>query len=119
MDHVFPLEKGGPNCAENLLPACRWCNAKKGSKWLRADILEMALEEAHHRADAVKLCAEWMQFSNRAAETRVEEGSLPLTSQQVDITDGGKIRTAARSLQAISEEIVYRYFGEGGKEKSG
>lgn len=30
-DHVVPLSKGGTNFIENILPACRSCNARKGA----------------------------------------------------------------------------------------
>jgi 5-methylcytosine-specific restriction endonuclease McrA len=29
MDHVIPLSKGGPHTKENVVPACRPCNARK------------------------------------------------------------------------------------------
>ena len=32
MDHVIPLAKGGRHVKENIVPACRSCNSKKGSK---------------------------------------------------------------------------------------
>lgn len=32
MDHVVPLSKGGKHTAENVVPACRTCNAKKGNR---------------------------------------------------------------------------------------
>jgi len=31
MDHVYPLSKGGAHTVENIVPACRTCNAKKGA----------------------------------------------------------------------------------------
>ena len=31
-DHVMPLARGGPHCAENLRPSCAPCNAKKGAQ---------------------------------------------------------------------------------------
>jgi len=31
-DHVIPLNKGGNNTKDNILPACRSCNCKKGGK---------------------------------------------------------------------------------------
>lgn len=31
MDHVIPLSKGGTHTKENIVPACRKCNAKKGA----------------------------------------------------------------------------------------
>ena len=30
-DHVVPLSRGGSDSIENILPACRSCNAKKGA----------------------------------------------------------------------------------------
>lgn len=32
MDHIIPLSKGGTHTKENIVPACRTCNAKKGNK---------------------------------------------------------------------------------------
>ena len=32
MDHVVPLSKGGTNFLDNILPACRSCNSKKGAR---------------------------------------------------------------------------------------
>ena len=31
-DHIIPLNKGGNNTKENILPSCRNCNAKKQNK---------------------------------------------------------------------------------------
>ena len=31
-DHVIPISKGGYNTKENVVPACRCCNSKKGNK---------------------------------------------------------------------------------------
>ena len=31
-DHVIPVSKGGDNIKENIVPACRSCNAKKSNK---------------------------------------------------------------------------------------
>lgn len=33
-DHMIPITKGGSNTKENIVPACRSCNAKKGNKIL-------------------------------------------------------------------------------------
>jgi len=33
-DHVIPISKGGNNVKENIVPACRSCNAKKHTKIL-------------------------------------------------------------------------------------
>lgn len=32
IDHIVPLSRGGTNAVVNLVPACRSCNAQKGSK---------------------------------------------------------------------------------------
>jgi 5-methylcytosine-specific restriction endonuclease McrA len=32
IDHVIPLAKGGAHCMRNLVPACKRCNSRKGSK---------------------------------------------------------------------------------------
>lgn len=31
-DHVIPLSKGGPHTRENVVPACKPCNASKGNR---------------------------------------------------------------------------------------
>lgn len=33
-DHIIPISKGGHNIKENIVPACRSCNAKKHNKLL-------------------------------------------------------------------------------------
>lgn len=35
-DHVIPLSKDGPHTASNIVPACRKCNSKKGTKPMQA-----------------------------------------------------------------------------------
>ncbi len=32
IDHVIPVDFGGPNTPENLVLACRMCNRRKGNK---------------------------------------------------------------------------------------
>lgn len=32
-DHVRPLSKGGSHTTDNIVPACRSCNARKSAKW--------------------------------------------------------------------------------------
>lgn len=32
IDHVVPRSKGGTSGARNCVPACAWCNEKKGDK---------------------------------------------------------------------------------------
>lgn len=34
MDHVIPVSRGGQNTKDNIVPACRSCNSKKGTKML-------------------------------------------------------------------------------------
>jgi len=34
-DHIIPISKGGDNNKENVVPACRSCNAKKNNKLLK------------------------------------------------------------------------------------
>jgi len=35
LDHIVPVSKGGENVAENLVPACTWCNSSKGVRTAR------------------------------------------------------------------------------------
>ena len=32
MDHLIPRLRQGPDSADNLVPACRWCNSSKGGR---------------------------------------------------------------------------------------
>lgn len=32
LDHVIPISRGGVHCLENVVPACRSCNARKGAR---------------------------------------------------------------------------------------
>lgn len=36
MDHVIPISKGGPHTKNNVVPACRFCNASKGNRPIKA-----------------------------------------------------------------------------------
>ena len=42
LDHVLPRSRGGLTVAENLVPACRYCNGAKSStdwrEWFRAQV---------------------------------------------------------------------------------
>jgi 5-methylcytosine-specific restriction endonuclease McrA len=31
-DHVIPISRGGHHTADNIVPACRWCNTSKGDR---------------------------------------------------------------------------------------
>jgi len=31
-DHIRPLSRGGQHCVENVIPACSYCNRRKGAK---------------------------------------------------------------------------------------
>ena len=38
VDHLIPRLRHGPDSADNLVPACRWCNSSKGGR----DVFEWA-----------------------------------------------------------------------------
>ena len=42
-DHIIPVSKGGNNVKENILPACRSCNAKKHNKILNKEVILQCL----------------------------------------------------------------------------
>lgn len=39
MDHVIPLAKGGSHTASNVVPACRVCNSRKGTRLITPTLL--------------------------------------------------------------------------------
>lgn len=43
-DHIIPISKGGHNTKDNVVPACRSCNAKKGNKILIQEMMQWSLE---------------------------------------------------------------------------
>lgn len=43
LDHIVPLAKGGAHIEENLVTACRYCNASKGAKILVVWMLQRRL----------------------------------------------------------------------------
>ena len=38
-EHVIPISKGGDNTKENVVPACKSCNSKKGNKILDKEVM--------------------------------------------------------------------------------
>ncbi len=42
-DHVVAVALGGPHTADNIVPACRRCNASKGARAKPYDAVELAL----------------------------------------------------------------------------
>jgi hypothetical protein len=56
-DHVIPLAKGGAHVKDNIVPACRTCNAKKGAKLLNdylANLSKYSLSDQGVRIAALK-----------------------------------------------------------------
>lgn len=50
LDHVDPVAAGGRSDADNLVPACKACNARKGRKPLRLYIDDRLVELERERA---------------------------------------------------------------------
>ena len=49
MDHLVPLARGGQSVKNNLVPACKECNAKK-KLHTPVDLLFQKLEEEKNRS---------------------------------------------------------------------
>jgi hypothetical protein len=65
-DHIIAnnLGKGGPDTAENLVPACATCNCTKGTKSLSPDLLAAAKQYAFIQAPLVNQVADSLYFTN-------------------------------------------------------
>lgn len=65
VDHIRPLGRGGWDHEDNLVPACKFCNRSKGTKflteWRRSGLV------AHGVEHSVKVAAEYARLSSEAA----------------------------------------------------
>ena len=70
MDHIVPLGRGGRSARGNVVPACKACNSRKGSRscdevgmWpLRAPFEPRSLPLHGPRIDAATAPDEWQDF---------------------------------------------------------
>jgi hypothetical protein len=65
-DHIEPHNhgRGGPDKAENLVPACATCNCKKNDRALSPDLLAAAKQYAFIQAPLVNELADNLYFTN-------------------------------------------------------
>jgi 5-methylcytosine-specific restriction endonuclease McrA len=50
-DHITPLSKGGPNTANNIVPACLSCNSKKNDRAILKPVQPVLLLLSHSRIE--------------------------------------------------------------------
>ena len=49
VDHIYPVDAGGPNTAENLITACSTCNSYKHNKIMSEANMELVVREVRRR----------------------------------------------------------------------
>ncbi|MDR2455408.1 MAG: RRXRR domain-containing protein [Deltaproteobacteria bacterium] len=88
MDHVVPKSKGGSDRVSNLVPACKKCNQKKGSK-----DLEVYLKDRPELLKTIKSGlkkplrgAAVMNSLRHVIKKRLEELGVPVISTRASIT---------------------------------
>ena len=69
-EHIIPLARGGPDSIDNLVLACRPCNAAKGTK----DIYAMYRSRTHEAPRVV-----WGKYLKLLRDAHIEAGSSDAT----------------------------------------
>ena len=89
LDHCKPKSKGGSSLRSNLIPACRSCNADKGSEsWL-----VWFQRQEFYNTVAQELIEEWIS-NKRFIEEELDE----------PINHRAKIRTTESEIRGVSYE---------------
>lgn len=73
IDHVIPIALGGSDKPDNLVAACRDCNAGKSSTHPDDDLIEQVSDDAIRWAEARKQAIEMHMIERRAQKKYVHE----------------------------------------------
>ena len=98
VDHLKPKSKGGSSLRSNLIPACRSCNADKGSEsWL-----VWFQRQEFYNIVAQELIEEWIS-NKRFIEDELDE----YTDYRTEIRpDKGQIRSVSYEPPGIREDCL-------------
>ena len=98
LDHLKPKSKGGSSLRSNLIPACRTCNADKGSEsWL-----VWVQRQQFYNIVAQELIEEWIS-NKRFIEEELDD---PINNRAEVCTNESTIRSISYEPPSIGENSL-------------